>query len=111
MTTLAQILAAVHQATGCEPAEIVSKSRRHSVLFPRYIALLMLKRARPFHSNVEIGRALGLEGDGTARWALIKAREMLASDPDFIAAHSAASAILRQTTAPDQPLALQPQAF
>jgi chromosomal replication initiation ATPase DnaA len=70
MTTPAQILAAVHQVTGCDPAEIVSKSRRNSVLFPRFIALLLLRESRPFFSDIELGHLIGIEGHGTARYGL-----------------------------------------
>ena len=87
MTTPAEILTAVHRATGATPDEIVSKSRRHSVLFPRYIALLLLRKSRPFFSETELGQLLGLEGQGTTRCALSKARDMLENEPDFRAAY------------------------
>ena len=86
MTTPQEILSAVHRATGATPAEIVSKSRRHSVLFPRYIALLLLRKSRPFFSEIELGQLIGMEGHGTARCALSKARDMLENEPDFKAA-------------------------
>ena len=98
MTTPAHILAAVHHATGCEPEAITSKCRKHSVLFPRYIALLLLRESRPFHSEIELGQLIGIETHGTARYALGKAREMLASEPNFQQAHAKAREALRQTT-------------
>ena len=94
MTTPAEILTAVHHATGATPDEIVSKSRRHSVLFPRYIALLLLRKSRPFFSETELGQLLGMEGQGTTRHALGKARDMLANEPDFRAAYDHARASL-----------------
>lgn len=100
MTTPAEILHAVHRATGATPDEIVSKSRRHSVLFPRYIALLLLRKSRPFFSETELGQLLGLEGQGTTRHALSKARDMLENEPDFRAAYDHARESLE-----NQPLA------
>jgi chromosomal replication initiation ATPase DnaA len=94
MTTPAQILAAVHQVTGCDPADIVSQCRRHSVLFPRYIALLMLRDSRPFFSDIELGRLIGIEGHGTARYALRRARDMLDQGGYFQQAHNASKALL-----------------
>ena len=91
MTSPADILHAVHHATGATPDEILSKSRRHSVLFPRYIALLLLRKSRPFFSEIELGQILGIEGQGTTRHALGKARDMLENDADFQAAHNAAA--------------------
>jgi len=96
MTTPSQILAAVHQVTGCDPAEIVSQSRRHSVLFPRYIALLLLRDSRPFFSDIELGRLIGIEGHGTARYALLRARDMLDQGGYFQQAHNASKALLNQ---------------
>ena len=95
MTTTAEILDAVHEATGCKPEEIVSKSRRHSVLFPRYIALSLLRRSRPFFSEMDLGQLLGIEGFGTARHALKRAAELMA-DPEFAAAFNRAKTILDQ---------------
>ena len=92
MTTPDQILDAVHHATGATPTEIVSKSRRHSVLFPRYLALLLLRKSRPFFSECELGQLLGMEGQGTTRHALGKARDMLENEPDFRAAYDQARA-------------------
>jgi len=97
MTSPASILAAVHLATGCEPSAIVSKSRRHSVLFPRYIALLMLRESRPFHSDNELGESLGIAGHGTTRHALGKAFAMLEHDAAFFEAYSRARTILNET--------------
>jgi chromosomal replication initiation ATPase DnaA len=94
MTTPAQILAAVHQVTGCNPADIVSQCRRHSVLFPRYIALLLLRDSRPFFSDIELGRLIGIEGHGTARYALRRARDMLDQGGYFQQAHNASKALL-----------------
>ena len=94
MTTPADILTAVHHATGCEPQEIVSKSRRHSVLFPRYIALLLLRKSRPFFSEIELGRVIGIEGHGSTRCALRRAWEMLENDAEFQEAHKRATAEL-----------------
>jgi chromosomal replication initiation ATPase DnaA len=94
MTTPDQILAAVHQVTGCEPAEIVSQSRRHSVLFPRFIALLLLRDSRPFFSDMELGHLIGIEGHGTARYGLRKAKDMLNEGGYFKQAHDAAKALL-----------------
>ena len=91
MTSPADILHAVHHATGATPDEILSKSRRHSVLFPRYIALLLLRKSRPFFSETELGQILGIEGHGTTRHALGKARDMLENNSDFQAAHKAAA--------------------
>jgi len=100
MTAPAEILRAVHLATGCEPEAITSKSRRHSVLFPRYIALLMLREARPFHSIYDIGLAFGLQGEGTAQYALKKARAMLQTSAEFLSAYERATAISASQTAP-----------
>jgi chromosomal replication initiation ATPase DnaA len=94
MTTPAQILAAVHQVTGCDPADIVSQCRRHSVLFPRYIALLLLRDSRPFFSDMELGHLIGIEGHGTARYALRRAKDMLDQGGYFQQAHNASKALL-----------------
>jgi len=58
-----------------------------SVLFPRYIALLLLRNSRPFFSETELGQLIGMEGQGTTRHALGKARDMLENEPDFRAAY------------------------
>jgi chromosomal replication initiation ATPase DnaA len=94
MTTPAEILSAVYQATGTEPDEIISKSRRHSVLFPRYIVLLLLRQSRPFFSEIELGQLIGIEGHGSTRHALGKAKELLDQDQHFQIAHGKATAIL-----------------
>lgn len=90
MIAPSQILDAVHSATGIEPGEIVSKSRRHSVLYPRYIALLLLRKTRPFFSDHELGQLLGIESHGTARHALIQAKHLLEHDEEFRKAHAVA---------------------
>jgi chromosomal replication initiation ATPase DnaA len=94
MTTPDQILAAVELVTGCAPEDILSQSRRHSVLFPRYIVLLLLRDSRPFFSDIELRRLIGIEGHGTARYALLRAKEMLDQGGYFQQAHNASKALL-----------------
>ena len=96
MTAPDQILAAVHQVTGCSPDIIRSQSRRHSVLFPRYIALLILRESRPFFSDMELGQLIGIEGHGTARYALHRAKDMLDQGGYFREAHAAAREALKK---------------
>ena len=97
MTSPDQILAAVQEVTGCSPECVKSMSRRHSVLFPRYIALLLLRESRPFFSDMELGNLIGIEGHGTARYALHKAREMLDQGGYFREAHAAAREALKKS--------------
>lgn len=97
MIATEQILAAVHQVTGCSPESIKSQSRRHSVLFPRYIALLLLRESRPFFSDMELGQLIGIEGHGTARYALHRAKDMLDQGGYFREAHAAAREALKKS--------------
>lgn len=96
MTAPDQILEAVHQVTGCSPESVKSPSRRHSVLFPRYIVLLLLRESRPFFSDMELGQLIGIEGQGTTRYALHRAKEMLDQGGYFRDAYEAARASLKQ---------------
>ena len=98
----APILQAVHHATGCTPDEILSRAKTRGTCLPRYIALLLLRDARPFQSENELGKPLGLAGHGTTRYALRKARELLTQDDAFRRAYEQSKAILEAAT-------LQPQ--
>jgi chromosomal replication initiation ATPase DnaA len=97
VTSPAEIIEAVHQATGCPPAMLISRTRVTSILFPRWIALLLLRDAQPFHSADQLGIPLGMIKSGTARHALRKARQMLDQDADFKQVYNDARTILNET--------------
>ena len=94
--TPTEILDAVHAVTGCSPDRIVSKGKHRGVLYPRWIALMLLREARPFPSDNELGRPLGMLGSGTARYALKAARQLLTQDDAFRGAYEQSLAILNQ---------------
>ena len=64
------------------------------MLFPRFIALLLLRESRPFFSDIELGSLIGIEGHGTARYGLRRAKDMLDQGGYFQQAHDAAKALL-----------------
>jgi len=64
------------------------------VLFPRYIVLLLLRQDRPFFSEIELGQLIGIEGHGSTRHALGKARELLEQNEQFQTAYRKAKLTL-----------------
>jgi len=94
MTTPAQILSAVYQATGARPEEITSDVRTARVSIARFLAMLLYQEGHPWSSNQDAALAVGKIDPGTGRHGLMRARYLMEHDADFQIAHGKATAIL-----------------
>ena len=97
MTTPAEILSAVYQATGARPDEITSDVRTARVSIARFLAMLLYQEGDPWSSNQDAALAVGKIDPGTGRHGLMRARYLMENDADFQIAHGKATAILRDS--------------
>ena len=98
MTPIPTILAAVFATTGATPDQMLAVSTKPSIAYPRFMAMLLIKLARPWWSHLDISLALGKKQPGAARHGIIRANDLLETDPQFRDAYERATAILRQST-------------
>jgi chromosomal replication initiation ATPase DnaA len=94
MTTPAQIIDAVHQATGARPEEITSDVRTARVAIARFLAMLLYHESHPWSANIDAALAVNKKDAGTGRHGLMRARYLMENDPSFQAAHQKATALL-----------------
>jgi chromosomal replication initiation ATPase DnaA len=96
MTTPAQIIEAVYQATGARPEEITSDVRTARVSIARFLAMLLYSEAHPWSSNHDAAQAVGKMDAGTGRHGLMRARHLMEHDAEFQIAHAKAKAFINQ---------------
>jgi len=81
-TTPAEILKAVAGHYGLKPAELRARTKRESIVFPRQVAMYVLKEAIGL-SLPEIGRLFGDKHHTTALHSIRKITARREEDPDF----------------------------
>ena len=96
MTTPAEILAAVHEATGCEPGDIKSDVRNARVSIARFLAMRLYRDTHPWSSNQDTALSVGKRDPGTGRHGLMRAAYLLEHNAEFQQAHTKAREALSQ---------------
>jgi chromosomal replication initiator protein len=81
-TTPAEILKAVASHYGLKPAELRARTKRESIVFPRQVAMYVLKESIGL-SLPEIGRLFGDKHHTTALHSIRKITARREEDPDF----------------------------
>jgi chromosomal replication initiation ATPase DnaA len=94
MTTPAEILSAVYQATGARPDEITSDVRTARVSIARFLAMLLYQEGHPWSSNQDAALAVGKIDPGTGRHGLMRARHLMQNDEQFKAAYAKAKRLI-----------------
>lgn len=95
MTTPAQILAAVEQATGASAEEIKADTRTARVAIARFLAMRLYHETHPWSSNLDAAMAVNKKDPGTGRHGLMRAAHLLQHDEAFQLAHKRATEALR----------------
>lgn len=95
MTTPAQILAAVEQATGASAEEILTDRRTARVAIARFLAMHLYRETHPWSSNQDAAMAVGRIDPSTGRHGLMRADYLLKNDEAFQLAHKRATEALR----------------
>lgn len=95
MTTAAQILAAVEQATGASAEEIKADTRTARVSIARFLAMRLYHETHPWSSNLDAAMAVNKKDPGTGRHGLMRADYLLKHDEAFQLAHKRATEALR----------------
>lgn len=94
MTTPAEIIEAVHEATGATPTEITSDVRTARVAIARFLAMLLYAESHPWSANIDAALAVNKKDPGTGRHGLMRARHLLANDERFQVAYRKAKLTL-----------------
>ena len=96
MTTPAEILAAVHEATGASADEILTDRRTARVSIARFLAMRLYKDTHPWSSNQDAAMAVGKLDPGTGRHGLMRAAYLLEHNDEFKQAHAKARQLLTE---------------
>jgi len=96
MTTTAEILTAVHHATGTTPQELTETGRTSRVATARFLAMRLYHETHPWSSNQDAAKAVGKLDPSTGRHGLMRAAFLLENDADFKAAYDSARNELNQ---------------
>jgi len=96
MTTPAEIIEAVHEATGATPTEITSDVRTARVSIARFLAMRLYRDTHPWSSNQDAALSVGKRDPGTGRHGLMRAAYLLANNAEFQQAHAKAREALSQ---------------
>jgi len=94
MTTPAEIIEAVHEATGATPTEITSDVRTARVAIARFLAMLLYAESHPWSANIDAALAVNRVDPGTGRHGLMRARYLLENDDNFKLAYGRAKKTL-----------------
>lgn len=94
MTTPAEILTAVHHATGASADEILTDCRTARVAIARFLAMRLYHDTHPWSSNQDAAIAVGKRDPGTGRHGLMRAAYLLENDAEFQQAHRVATEAL-----------------
>ena len=81
MTTPEEILAAVHEATGVPPSEILTDRRTAQVSTARFLAMRLYADSHPWAANHDAAKAVGKIDPGTGRHGLITSHFQQAASP------------------------------
>jgi chromosomal replication initiation ATPase DnaA len=95
-----QIIDITAAITGIPREEITSRCREFPICKARNLAAWGIKSVRPTWSLIRIANELGMTDHGSARHALIRCRELYASDANFRAMRDRLASALPTLTEP-----------